>query len=209
MTSKAKPSEENLEILHWHTCLSKSISLKIIYRKDRSRPVAIREYLDEVYRAPFKQGMKGPWQTHTKRFLRHKTLIQCARIAFGFSGIFDEDEAMRIVEGEVIEPDYPPVPPKREDFAFNFTLKDECGDDGETFDSADDFIDAAITYLALIDDLESMDEYLAQNHDALEHIGSSGDSELRQKFNVAMNDRKAELKGGDIAAGGYDPEGSE
>jgi len=30
--------------------------------------------------------------------LRHKALIQCARIAFGFSGIYDEDEAARIVE---------------------------------------------------------------------------------------------------------------
>jgi hypothetical protein len=31
-----------------------------------------------------------------KRMLRHKALIQCARVAFGFSGIFDEDEARDI-----------------------------------------------------------------------------------------------------------------
>ena len=31
--------------------------------------------------------------------LRHKALIQCARIAFGFSGIYDEDEAHRINGG--------------------------------------------------------------------------------------------------------------
>ncbi len=70
-----------------------------IYRKDRSHPVTVREYLDECYRPPFKQP--GPWQTHTKRFLRHKAMIQCARIAFGFVGIFDPDEAERIIEGEV------------------------------------------------------------------------------------------------------------
>ncbi|MAC14243.1 MAG: hypothetical protein CL539_06130 [Alcanivorax sp.] len=70
----------------------------VMYRKDRNRPVVVREYLDEVYRAPFKQGMKGPWQTHTKRFLRHKTMIQCSRLAFGFVGIFDDDEAQRINE---------------------------------------------------------------------------------------------------------------
>ena len=70
----------------------------VMYRKDRSRPVIVREYLDEVYRAPFKDGMKGPWQTHTKRFLRHKAMIQCARLAFGFVGIFDQDEAERIEE---------------------------------------------------------------------------------------------------------------
>jgi hypothetical protein len=31
---------------------------------------------------------------------RHKVLIQGARIAYGFSGIYDEDEAQRIIEGE-------------------------------------------------------------------------------------------------------------
>ncbi len=76
-----------------------------IHRKDRSHPTVIREYLDEVYRPPFKPRGKdyvvdGPWQTHTKRFLRHKTMIQCARIAFGFSGVYDQDEGERIIEGE-------------------------------------------------------------------------------------------------------------
>ena len=58
-----------------------------IYRKDRTRPIVVREYLDEVYRPPFtgKYGaVNGPWQSHTKRFLRHKTMIQCAR--FGSPG---------------------------------------------------------------------------------------------------------------------------
>lgn len=71
----------------------------IIYRKDRNRPTVIREYLDEVYRAPF-NGKQGPWQTHPKRQLRHKGFIQCARIALGFVGIYDQDESERIIEGE-------------------------------------------------------------------------------------------------------------
>lgn len=62
----------------------------IIYRKDREKPIVVREYLDEVYR---EAQYKSPWQTHTKRFLRHKALIQCARIAFGFGGIYEQDEA--------------------------------------------------------------------------------------------------------------------
>lgn len=73
----------------------------VIYRKDRGHPIVIREYIDEVYRVPFMRDgkpMMGPWQTHTKRFFRHKTLIQGARIAYGFSGIYDEDEAERIIE---------------------------------------------------------------------------------------------------------------
>ena len=78
-----------------------------MHRKDRKHPTAIREYLDEVYREPFtgnKDGrsytINGPWQSHTKRFLRHKTMIQAARLVFGFGGIFDQDEAERILENQ-------------------------------------------------------------------------------------------------------------
>lgn len=67
----------------------------ILYRKDRSRPVIVREYLDECYKPPGK--FPGPWQTHPKRFLRHKSLIQGARIGFGFVGIYDQDEAENII----------------------------------------------------------------------------------------------------------------
>lgn len=73
----------------------------VIRRKDRSYPVVVREYLDEVYRPALKGKygpVIGPWQTHTKRMLRWKTLIQGARVAFSFGGIYDEDEAERIVE---------------------------------------------------------------------------------------------------------------
>jgi phage recombination protein Bet len=70
----------------------------VIYRKDRTRPTIVREFLDEVY-VPPRGGYPGPWQSHTKRMLRHKAEIQCARIAFSFSGIYDEDEANRVIEG--------------------------------------------------------------------------------------------------------------
>ena len=46
--------------------------------------------------------------------LRHKAMIQCARLAFGYGGIYDQDEAERIVEsidattGE-ITPQNPPA----------------------------------------------------------------------------------------------------
>jgi len=71
----------------------------VISRRDRSSPIVVREYLDEVYVGPRgQQGINGPWQSHTKRMLRWKTLIQGARVAFGFAGIYDEDEAHRIIE---------------------------------------------------------------------------------------------------------------
>ena len=67
-----------------------------IYRKSLGRPITISEYLDEVY-VQSRGGKPTPWQSHPRRMLRWKTLIQGARVAFGFAGIYDEDEAERIV----------------------------------------------------------------------------------------------------------------
>jgi phage recombination protein Bet len=64
----------------------------IIFRKDRTHPVQVTEYMSECKRPT------GPWQSHPKRMLRHKAMIQCARLAFGYVGIFDQDEAERIVD---------------------------------------------------------------------------------------------------------------
>jgi phage recombination protein Bet len=69
-----------------------------IQKKDGSETV-VREHLDECFR---NQNFTNPWQTHTKRMLRHKTKIQGAREAFGLGGIYDEDEAERIVEAQVV-----------------------------------------------------------------------------------------------------------
>lgn len=64
-----------------------------IYRKDRAHPTKLTEWMAECKRP----GVK-PWESHPYRMLRHKAMIQCARIAFGFGGIFDADEAERIIE---------------------------------------------------------------------------------------------------------------
>lgn len=84
----------------------------IIYRKDRTRPVRVKEFLDETYRT---SKYPSPWQTHTKRMLRHKALIQAARIAFGFTGIYDQDEAKDIIEKD--------ISPVRESFANAISTK--------------------------------------------------------------------------------------
>ncbi|MES1993167.1 MAG: recombinase RecT [Pseudomonadota bacterium] len=67
-----------------------------ITRKDRTEPLTVREYGKECHRDT------GPWRSHPRRMLRHKALIQCARIAFGFGGIYDPDEADRIIESTVV-----------------------------------------------------------------------------------------------------------
>jgi phage recombination protein Bet len=80
-----------------------------LWRKDRNRPISVTEHLSECKRPT------DPWKME-HRMLRHKALMQCARYAFGFSGVTDEDEAadtpgMRDVTpakgkqaGEVIDP---------------------------------------------------------------------------------------------------------
>ena len=70
----------------------------IIYRKDRNRPIKVTEWMAECRRS----GM-GPWQSHPRRMLRHKAMIQCARLAFGYGGIYDQDEAERIVEASPVK----------------------------------------------------------------------------------------------------------
>lgn len=72
-----------------------------IYRKDRNRPTIVTEYMEECRRPT------EPWQKWPARMLRHKAFIQCARTAFGFAGIIDQDEAERspdVITANVVAP---------------------------------------------------------------------------------------------------------
>ena len=92
----------------------------IIYRKDRAHPVKVTEWLDECH------GDTEPWKKWPRRMLRHKALIQAARIAFGFSGIYDPDEARRIEEATLAQPPEPQriAAPKRKRRASAVELLD-------------------------------------------------------------------------------------
>ena len=73
-----------------------------IYRKDRSKPIRHTEYLDECKRNT------EPWKQHPRRMLTWKAIIQTGRIAFGVSGVVDEDEAGFIKQAKGREiPDTP------------------------------------------------------------------------------------------------------
>lgn len=107
-----KYSEEMVSLPDKETMVSHTWCECVLYRKDRDRPTIVREYMGETYKlAPVKNGFKkeGAWQSHPNRMLRHKTLIQCARYAFGFTGIYDPDEAAQFLrdtqafEGEFTE----------------------------------------------------------------------------------------------------------
>lgn len=77
-----------------------------IHRKDREHPTEVTEYMEECRRDT------DTWKKYPVRMLRHKAAIQCARYAFGFSGIVDPDEAERIQEaqeGQIFEQAGKPV----------------------------------------------------------------------------------------------------
>jgi phage recombination protein Bet len=78
---KSKPCPEYIEVT--------------IHRKDRPHTSSpIREYLDECYRGT------EPWNGMTRRMLRHKAIMQAARVTMGLHGIFDEDEAADVLARE-------------------------------------------------------------------------------------------------------------
>lgn len=67
-----------------------------IFRKDRTRPVVVTEFMVECKRPT------DPWRSHPRRMLRHKATLQAIRYAFGFAGIKDEDDA-EVIYTQAIE----------------------------------------------------------------------------------------------------------
>lgn len=65
--STSEETEEDLPV--WMECS--------IYRSDRIQPITVREYFSEV------KTEHVVWQKLPRRMLRHRTLQQCARMAFG------------------------------------------------------------------------------------------------------------------------------
>lgn len=88
-----------------------------MHRKDRSHPVVIREYYDECKRDV------GPWKSHPRRMLRHKVTIQASRLAFGFVGIYEPDEAQHIID---VTPEVlPKIDPRGDLSEVDMTLRDQ------------------------------------------------------------------------------------
>lgn len=65
-----------------------------MHRWDRRVPTTVREYFVEV------RGSSLPWISHPRRMLRHKALVQCARLAFAMVDVYDHDEVQRISEAK-------------------------------------------------------------------------------------------------------------
>jgi len=74
------------------------------HRKDRKHPASAIEYLSENKRDT------EIWRGMPRRFLRHRAFVQSARYAYGFAGIYDEEEARVIADESMTQPVRPPVP---------------------------------------------------------------------------------------------------
>lgn len=66
-----------------------------IFRKDLANPIEHTEFMEECARGT------EPWNKWPRRMLTHKSFSQCARYAFGLGGVYDQDEAERIIEAEL------------------------------------------------------------------------------------------------------------
>jgi phage recombination protein Bet len=158
----------------------------IITRKDRSKPIIAREYFDEVVRTP---NFATPWDSHPKRMHRHKALIQCVRIAFGFAGIYDEDEAQRIIEKDVTptnEPEQTTVV-YLDDETFN-TLKSKYREtvvSGKK--SADDFVNFVESRGALMTDAQKVEvnSWVKPKPTVVEGEAQEVDDDFTSEYNKA------------------------
>lgn len=104
-----------------------------IYVKGRKHPTQVTEYFDECYRKT------EPWDKMPRRMLRHKALIQGARVAFGFSGIQDEDEARDslIKHANAREVKSPALPNFSNESAPEITTREEVETTAPPGDNAD------------------------------------------------------------------------
>ena len=92
-----------------------------IFRKDRSKPVEVTEYLEECKRNT------PPWNNQPVRMLRHRAFVQCARIAFGLS-FMDPEDAERMKQWNA---DAPKDRAEAEAAKVTFTVQSEEVKEGE------------------------------------------------------------------------------
>lgn len=69
-----------------------------LYRKDRTRPTEVTEFMAEC------KGTSPAWGKTAVRMLRHRSLMQSGRYAFGLGGIHTEDDAEIIAGATATDP---------------------------------------------------------------------------------------------------------
>lgn len=159
-----------------------------LYRRDREHAAPVREYLRENKRDT------DAWTGMPARMLRHRALIQAARISFGFVGIFDEDEGRAIIEGSATREAASEAPAIA---TINSTLrKERVAEPEKSADRPPLDLDGAppeITYARLIDDLRK-----AKNLEVLDMVaglfGLIPDEQQRAELDVEYRRLRKELE---------------
>ena len=196
----ATPDGRGKKAFEWVEC--------VMYHKQREHPIRVREYLDEVYQGP-RNNYDGPWQSHTKRMQRHKTFIQTARLAFGFSGIYDEDEAQRIVDagggvavpidsgGTAVEGEVQTAS-RTAGLAADLQQRAAQAEDAQLAGGAAEALKpmSAETIRKTIRDSEDADEV----NGLLQHILAQPAGDEKKQLMKAWNERMLKFKGGSAAA---------
>jgi phage recombination protein Bet len=185
-----------------------SITCKI-YRKDRGRPTVVTEYMEEC------KGNTGPWKSHPSRMLRHRALIQCARIAFGFSGVMDPDEFKTWQDGikdvtpatdapsfDEIEAEMTAEPEVEDVEGKTIDLEEYLADHGGVLEVDGSMVtfDVAVSHIeqevAICADLESLNEVLEQWDHVIQRLPRKQSEEVEGLFENA----KTRIEQGEEAA---------
>ncbi|MGM8938935.1 phage recombination protein Bet [Psychrobacter glaciei] len=146
-----------------------------IYRKDRSHPTVVTEYLAEC------KMNTEPWKKYPKRMLRHKAFIQCARMAFGFSGIYDEDEAHRINGGQVnVMKDVETV-----DDGYDGFYEDMHPKMMDAANNGIEALQAAYQYLKQSDHIEHVKRFWSENSQSLKEVAQQADIDNAEQIDDA------------------------
>lgn len=164
-----------------------------IWRKDREHPTTITEYMDEC--RP-KDVSFGPWASHPSRMLRHRALIQCARIAFGFAGLMDPDEYKVWQDAIDVtpEPEFIDIEEALDeeevqvDEAEIIDLDQDTEDGlqvGDQFVSVDGVISEIEQEMALCQDIESLNDVLDQWDDVIQRMPDRKSHGVEAAFEAA------------------------
>lgn len=161
-----------------------------IYRKDRQHPTEATEYLAECRRST------DTWKQWPHRMLRHKALIQAARIAFGFAGVMEPDEYERMSDGQrairaasppTVPPSppaaasRPPSPPPAPEPVVSMATE-PAGDDPPPFVEAD-YLDKLEVELKSATTLDALNEVWAHNEITLEDsVSPAGQAKAKSVF---------------------------
>lgn len=148
-----------------------------IHRKDRSRPIEVTEYLSECKRDT------EVWKRWPARMLRHRSTIQAIRYAFGYSAIYDEEEAERILVAQDVTPVSTRVDPTKKGIAGlrDALKKDEPAKEVPAVDG-----DSFVMLMTAMEDAKSA-EIAALLLDRARELSEEDQKQLREAYDTKFS----------------------